>query len=463
MPGRRRGFVRPSCEWMKCPLTWLKWLTGASLVLLVAHARAQSLGGAATKAVTPAGVVRELQSLTLADAQRLAFQRNWDVLAAASGVDAAVAQKIVSEEFPDPTLSLSTSKINTDGQPNSTVLGNSLWHRSYDTIFAINQLFEIGGKRGDRQRGAAAGLTAARAQFYDARRTLDLAVTKAYAAVALAEENVRVLNQSAGTLRQEAQIAAKRFKAGDISEADKNRIEINADQYELQARSAESAAAQARVALENLLGIVHPQGDCVLADSLATLATEPVPPDTNHVGVGRPDVVAAQAAVRQAEAEWRLQRAERVPDPTVSLQYEHSPADSPNTVGLGVSFPLPIWNQNGGNIRAAQAALDQARLAQEKAEAQAAADVATARLACDEAVKRWQDYHGALEPKSAHIVKTVAYAYEKGGAALLDLLSAERDDNDVRLNAAQAASDAIVAIATLKTSMQVMPELPKHQ
>jgi len=139
-----------------------------------------------------------LRRLTLADAQRLAFERNWDLLAAAAGVDAATAQKIVVHEFPNPTLSLSSVKINVDNHPGSTPEGNGLWDRSYDTIFAINQLFEIGGKRRSRKVSAQAGFEGAKAQLFDARRTLDLAVARAYVAAAQAEENVRVLLQSAG-------------------------------------------------------------------------------------------------------------------------------------------------------------------------------------------------------------------------------------------------------------------------
>ena len=203
-----------------------------------------------------------LQRLTLADAQRIAFEKNWDLLAAAAGVDAATAQKIVVHEFPNPTLSLYSSLINVDNHPSSTSEGNGLWDRSYDTIFAINQLFEIGGKRRSRKVSAQAGFEGAKAQLFDARRTLDVAVAKAYVAAAQAEENVRVLLQSAGTLREEARIAEVRLRAGEISSSDKSQIEITAEQFELNAQSAKSAAAQARVALEVLLGVPHPDGGC---------------------------------------------------------------------------------------------------------------------------------------------------------------------------------------------------------
>ena len=94
-------------------------------------------------------------SLSLADARRLALERNWDLLAVKSGMDAAQAQLLVVKEFPNPTFSWSTAKIGDHND--ATVLGNGLWSRSYDTIFAINQLIEIGGKRHARKLSAEAG------------------------------------------------------------------------------------------------------------------------------------------------------------------------------------------------------------------------------------------------------------------------------------------------------------------
>jgi len=426
------------------------WAAACLASLAVAHAQP------ATHTAAAAGDA--LRRLSLADAQRIALERNWDLLAAAAGVDAATAQKIVAKEFPNPSLSLSTTYGNVDNHPNSTIEGNGLWDRSYDTVFAINQLFEIGGKRRSRQVSAQAGFEAAQAQFLDAKRTLDLAVARAYAAAALAGENVGVLRQSAATLRKEATIAEVRLNAGEISDSDKSQIEITAERFELDARTAESAAAQSRVALEVLLGVPHPKDDCVLSDRLEGLIG-PVPASaTNSTGAWRPDVVAAEAAWRKAEADLRLQKAYRVPDPTVLAQYDHNPPDFPNSIGFGVSFPLPLWNRNRGNILAATAARDQARLAFDKARAQAVADIATALLAYDDAAKRWQTYRESIRPKSQQVRQTKAYAYAKGGASLLDMLVAERDDNDVRLAANQAASDMAAAISTLRAAtLEIQP------
>lgn len=422
---------------MACPPLVRAWLLCIQTVALVWSTCAQDDPPAA--------------GVDLAEAQRLAVERNWDLLAARSEVDAAVAQGWIAHEFPNPSLSISTTQISVDGgHPNQ---GGFFGGRDYDTIVAVNQLFEIGGKRRSRQEAARAGLDGARARFEDATRTLEMAVTSAYAAAAESAENVKVLRASAASLRREAQIAAVRSKAGDLSTADRERIEISARELELDAQSAETAVTTALVNLELLLGVPRASGKLVLKDRLETLASQPNEGMSGVVAAaGRADLVAAEQELKQAEANLRLQRAGRIPDPTVSLQYEHQPPDLPNTIGLGISLPLPFWNHNRGAIHAAEAARDEARVNIQKVRAQVEADVVNARATYASAQRRWENYRDQLRPDSARIRDTVAFAYEKGGASLLDLLSAERDDNQVRLAAIQAAGDNVIAAAALRAA-----------
>ena len=397
-------------------------------------------------------VAASVRFLTLQDAKRIAFRHNWDLLAARSGVALADAQRIVAHEFPNPTLSASTAKINTDNNGNATSAGNDFWDRSYDTIFAVNQLFEIGGKRAARQLSATAAWETARAKMADARRTLDAGITKAYVAAALADANARILMESTGYLRKEADIAQIRFAAGDISRSDLDQIEIAADQDELSAKTAVATAVQQRIVVEVLLGERTPKGDWTEGDTLNSLSNLPAMP-THSDGAERPDLVAARAALRQSEADLRLQKAIRVPDPTFSFQYEREPPDAPNTVGFGVALPLPLWNRNGGAIKAAHETQAQAARAVEQTKAQIASDIATARAAYDEALARWQHYRDDVQPKSGKVRETVSFAYEKGGTSLVALLEAQRNDNIVRLATAQASADTATAAALLYAAL----------
>jgi len=400
-------------------------------------------------------------ALTLVEAKRTASERNWDLLAAKSDVDFTTAQEIVAHEFPNPLLTLSTGKVPVDGKAAGTRSGNGLWERSYDSVAAVNQLFEIGGKRSSRQASARAGAQAAKARFTDARRVLEEAVAKAYIAALGAEANAKILSESADSARKEAQIAHSRLQAGDISRADESRLDVTAERFDLQARAAQSAAVAARIALELLLEVEHPKGSILLADSLEQLASSKPPTDLDAQPETRPDLRAAEASVEQAAAELNLQRALRIPDPTILTQYEHEPPDQPNTMGVGVSFPLPLWNRNRGAILAALAARKHAEAELGKVRAEIAAEVATARSAYQEAVLRWHRQQAEIQPRSGEILKTVEFAYKRGAASLVDLLSAERDDNDVRLATAQAAADTAAALASLRSAFGASdPSLP---
>ena len=413
-----------------------------------------------TQAQTPAP---PLNALSLEDARRAAFLKNWDLLAARSDVDGATAQRLVSREFPNPSLSLGTSKINVDGHPSSTAEGNGFWDRNYDSVAAISQLIEIGGKRAARKDAATAGLRGAEARLADARRLLDQAVTQAYVSALLADRNQRVLADSASSLRQEAKIAAVRQRAGDISTADQSQIEIASDRLDLDARAAEGVAHAARIQLEILLGEPKPEGNIRLADSLENLAlaattSKALDPDAGQTaGNRRPDLVAAEAMRVKADADLRLQRAQRVPDPTFSVQYEHQPLDQPNTVGFAVSFPLQLWNRNKGGIAGAEASARQAAGHADKIRAQILADIATAKSNFATAQERWRRYREDLQPKAQKVREIVAFAYQKGGASLLDLLTAQRTENEVRLAAAQSVADSANAAAALRAALDTGP------
>jgi cobalt-zinc-cadmium efflux system outer membrane protein len=394
-------------------------------------------------------------ALTLSDARRLALERNADFRVAQLQVDAALAQLRVVREFPNPTLGLSTAKISTDGTPEGTAMGNGLLNRSYDSIVSLSQLFVV-GKRGLQKDMARAGVKSAQFQRDDARRLLVQAVTQAYAAALAARSEADVLSDSAAKLRREADIAAHRLKAGDLSASDEAQLEIAADQDELNADAERATATTAVVTLEILLGTPSPKGATPLADTLDSW-TASIGPGLEQAPIGdRPDIAAAEATLNQADANVRLQQRLKVPDVTASVQYERNPPAQPDTVGVGLSLPLPLWDRFGGEVLAAKAAREQTEAQLDKVRIQAAADVAAARVAYHEASQRALRYRTSLVPKSAQVAKSVSYSYEKGGAALVDLLEAERNDNLIRVAAVQAQADEASAAVSLQAALGIL-------
>jgi cobalt-zinc-cadmium efflux system outer membrane protein len=429
---------------------WTGPRTGPLRIRRLIFAAGAGLALASGAAPAPAGA-----PLTLNEALRLALLRNADFRVARTQVDAAMAQLRIVREFPNPTLGLSTAKISTDGVTEATPLGNGLLSRSYDSIASLSQLFVL-GKRGLERDAAKAGVSAAEFQRDDAKRLLIQAVTQAYAAALAALSEADVLADSAAKLRREADIAGHRYRAGDISQSDQAQLEIAADQDELSAEAQRATAKTAVVTLEILLGDPSPSGTTPLADNLDRWF-QSIAPNLEEAPIGnRPDIAAAEASVRQADTNVSLQRRQRIPDVTASILYERNPPAQPDTIGFGLSLPLPLWDHFDGEILAAKAAREQSQAQLDKVRIQAAADVASARVAYHEASERARRYRSSLVPKSAGVAKSLSYAYEKGGSTLVDLLEAERNDNLIRVAAVQAEADAASAAVTLEAALGLL-------
>ena len=399
------------------------------------------------------------EGLTLRDALARAREANPDLLAARSALDAARAQEQIAAQWSNPTLTFTTEKISVDGTPAGTVLGNGFFDRNYDTTIAIGQPIELGGKRKNRRRSAREGIAAAEARLADSERLVTAAVVKAYAAALVARDNARLTRESADSFRRTAELAAVREQAGDISASERAQVEIAAGRFQADAASAEVAFRSAVRALESLLNLRSTEEGTPLADDLTTLApvslaAGPRPTD-EEVLSRRPDLAALEANVRKAEADLALAKGFRVPDPTILAQYERQPPDQSNTVGVGVSLPLPVLNRNAGGIRAAETELFAARRELDVARVKVRAELVGNRAAVAAAQARVERFRGELLPKAEQVRSSVEFAYSKGAASLLELLEAVRNSNDIRLAASAAAGDLIASRADLAASQAV--------
>ena len=68
----------------------------------------------------------------------------------------------------------------------------------------------------------------------------------------------------------------------------------------------------------------------------------------------------AQKNKEAAERQLQWQRSLAIPDLTVGLAYDQNGGAFHNQVNLVLGMPLPIWNRNGGRIRAASARVQEA-------------------------------------------------------------------------------------------------------
>ena len=156
----------------------------------------------------------------------------------------------------------------------------------------------------------------------------------------------------------------------------------------------------------------------------------------------------------------KLAKANRIPDPTVGLGVTETgritnridPAPSYNDLNLSLSIPLPIFNSYRGEYQAALATAAQAQVTLQSTELKAEVDVRTNfdryRLAKQQLAK----YQGNAIELARKVLDAKLTSYRLGATTLLDVLQAEKDDTEVRLNYITALTERASALVALEQS-----------
>jgi cobalt-zinc-cadmium efflux system outer membrane protein len=382
--------------------------------------------------------------LSLVDALKRMRSHDPNLALAQTAVEQAAADTVTAGERPNATLAYSTSKINPAGNNGP----GTLWDKSFDTIVSVNQPFERGGKRQHRLDQADANADAAHADYADTLRRERLAVAQAYWELKRAQEKQASAHALAAIEQRSLHATEARLKLGDIASIDAERLHIGAAQADNAADQANSALADARVALAALLD-ANAQADALIAiDDWPS--DRFVAPDADQVLARRPDIAAAQQHVHAAQAALELAHAQRTRDITFSGQYEHDPAPFGHTLlGIGVSIPLFTGNHYEGEIRRANADLDAALVNLARARLTARSEVQRAIADTRGAHARVQRYNGDLVERARHVEQTAEAAYTRGGFSLADLLDARRELKAAQDDATDARADFAEATAAL--------------
>jgi cobalt-zinc-cadmium efflux system outer membrane protein len=146
----------------------------------------------------------------------------------------------------------------------------------------------------------------------------------------------------------------------------------------------------------------------------------------------RPDLLGQIDEELRAGATRSLASRLRVPDIALGLQYQQQgSASSPNpisppTLMLTLSATLPVFYQQQGEIRHAEADLRVQQARKSRLAAQVVADVKTALEGYRSARRLVDRMQGRLLDRALRARDLVKLQYEKGAASLLELLDGQR-------------------------------------
>jgi len=385
---------------------------------------------------------------------RLRFeQNNPTLLADKLSIDESRAQEITAFLRPNPTFGLLA-----DGTQIAPNKGE--WKPFAGTFESpsLSYLQERRRKRQLRLESAKKGTLIAESSHADLERTLLFNLRGAFVSTLQAKAVLQLAKDNLAYYDHVLQISSDRFHAGDIAQIDLDRLELQRVQYESDLQTAEVSLRSAKIQLLTLLNDRTPieqfdvDGPFDFNDQLmARDEFRKIALDT------RPDLKAAVEAVDKAQTDHKLAVADGSTDPTWSAWYTHNSSNNNpfavNTLGVGVSIPLRIFDRNQGEKLRTQIDISRNEKLRDASEAAVLSDVDSGYSVLESNVILLQPYKAKYLQQATRVRDTIFFSYQHGGASLLDFLNAQSEYRTVQLSYVNLLGSYLTAAAQLNMAV----------
>jgi outer membrane protein, heavy metal efflux system len=360
--------------------------------------------------------------------------QNPNLAASRVGVDESKAQEITAYLRPNPDLTVST-----DGTQLTPYRG--VWRPFAGTQFSpsVSYLHEREHKR-ELRRDSARDVTAiVSSTLEDQDRTLLFNLRSAFVNILHAKEVLRVAQDNLTYYDRVLEVNRTRQQAGDISEVDLGRLELQRVQYESDLQNADVSLRTAKIQLLSLLNDRTPiEKFDVNGNFDFNQQITPLEEFRSMALDARPDLRAALQAIDKAKTDHQLAMANGSADPTFSGWWTHNPSfNNPfdyNTIGASVSIPLRVHDKNQGEKLRTQLDITRNQSLADANRAQVFSDVDSAYAAIASNIALLRSYKDKYLQQAAKVRDTISFAYQNGGASLLDFLSAQNDYRNIQLS-----------------------------
>jgi cobalt-zinc-cadmium efflux system outer membrane protein len=376
--------------------------------------------------------------ISIQDAVRIALAYNQGLRAQRLNIDQSKAGEITAGLKPNPTFSSIVDTIPIFS-PQNIRLSTQIYEET------LNYTVERGGKREKRVVVAKDNTDVAAKTVADNERQLRFQTVQAFINVLLAKSVLQLAQDDLANFSQEVDLNRSRLAAGDLAEGDFLKLSLQKLQFEQDVSAAELSLVQAKAGLRQLLGYQSLAENFDVTGSLTHTAQSVQLADLQKQALAnRPDLQAAHSGVTLANDTVALAYGNKVKDWTWGTDYTNQNFGI-NGVGVSLSFDLPIHDRNQGEIARSQAAVRQATETESSTQVAVLTDVLNAYngLQTDDKIVRL--YEGGYLDQATQSRDISTYAYQRGAAAILDVLDAERSYRATQLAYRQALATLMIA------------------
>lgn len=355
--------------------------------------------------------------ITLEDAVKKAIEASPRLKSVSAGLEAAKGAEDQAGYWPNPEIGFEAENIAGGGSYSGT--------DSAEYTYGLNQKVEIGGKRSARKGAATAAREAAATELLAERMNLERDVHIAYLDVLAEAEALKLAIDQEKLAKGVLATVSDRVDAAAEPEIQRSKAEVA---YATSVIAREQEERQLRIAKEKLARLWGASSfDVSLDHGHFYELTAPAPIESYREKLTKIPDMQRLAYLKDEKASLvELERAQAIPDPNFSLGVRDFRDSGDQAFVFGVSLPIPVLNQNQGNIAKARAELTQVE-----------SDARQAELMLEQQlIENWQHWNTAyseaerlqnkLLPAAEKSFSLARSGYEKGKFPYLEVLDAQR-------------------------------------
>ena len=374
-------------------------------------------------------------------------------------VDELKAEEITAYLRPNPQLTLSA-----DGTQIAPHEG--FWRPTSGTQVSPNlsYLHEREHKRELRLESAKEGTQIGGSLHEDLERNMLFSLRSAFVQTLEAKAVLELAKADLEYYDKIIEISQSRFNAGGLAQVDLDRIELLRVEYESEIEAATVNLRTQKIQLLQLLDDRTPVDQFDINGPFDYSADLKPLSDFHQAALdARPDLRAAMQSIEQAKTNHKLAIANGSTDPTFGAWFTYNPSFynpyAHLTLGLSVSVPLRIFDRNQGEKQRTLIDIDRNQQLTEAARAQVFSDVDSSYEQVRSNIALLTPYHDKYRDQATRVRDTVTYAYQRGGASLMDFLNAQSDYRVVQLAYLQLVGSYLTAASQLNMAVgrEVIP------
>jgi cobalt-zinc-cadmium efflux system outer membrane protein len=381
----------------------------------------------------------EIRTLSLEEALSLAEKYNPQLRAAGASVDAAQAGIVTARAYANPTITFGSlgrqQALMSAGIPGA--LHGLTW----------SQPIEFSNLRATRLRVAQAGKDTREYAFAETRLAVRGAVKQRFYEAIRNEALLEVAKGNLELLEDLRRRIGVQVDVGEAARLELTRAEAEAAGARIQVRSAELRLSAALSALTAAIGT--PLGQVRLEGALERTTILPTLEELRTEMIRRhPTIAVAEAERRRAEANLASERAQRIPQPSVWVDWLQQPETA--QYRFGVTVPLPVLNRREGPIAQAQAEQRQSAALAEQRRVELTAALEQAYNLYQVATQQLQIFEDGTLRQAEAAVEAAQAAFKFGERGIIEVLDAQRVLRSARLEYLNAQFDRQQALVQLE-------------